>query len=159
MPDKKDEKTAEGGAAKKKPPIIIIAIAIAAVAIIGGLVVGKTVSAKSKSAAEKPKPVPGPIMPLDEFLVNLADPSGDHFLKVTVALELDPKSGATPDTLKDRVAPIRDAVLTALCSRTRDQITPLDGRDQLKADIRKDVNTALGEPDVRTVYFSDLVTQ
>ncbi len=159
MPEKKEEKAAEGGAAKKKSPIMIIALVIAVVAIVGGFVVGKTVSAKGKSAAEKPKPVPGPIMPLDEFLVNLSDPSGDHFLKVTVALELDPKTGKTPDTLKDRVAPIRDAVLTALCSRTRDQISPLAGREQLKADIRKDVNAALDEPDVRTVYFSDFVTQ
>ena len=159
MADKKEEKAAEAGAAKKKPPVIIIAVVIALAAIIGGFVVGKTVSAKSKGGVEKKKVVPGPVMPLDEFLVNLSDPSGDHFLKVTMALELDPKSGKTPDALKDRVAPIRDAVLTALCSRTRDQLSTLAGRAQLKTDIRTDVNGTLGEPDVRSVYFSDFVTQ
>jgi flagellar FliL protein len=154
----KEEKPAEA-VAKKKSPILIIVAVIALVAIIGGLVVGKTVFAKSKSGSKKQPVVPGPVMPLDEFLVNLSDPSGDHFLKVTMALELDPKSGKTPDALKDRIAPIRDAVLTALCTQSRAQVSTLTGRTQLKGDIRSDINTALGEPDVRSVYFSDFVTQ
>ena len=58
---------------------MIIAAVIAVVAILGGFVVGKQVSAKSKDgAAAKKKVEPGPVMPLDEFLVNLADPGGDH---------------------------------------------------------------------------------
>jgi flagellar FliL protein len=157
MPEK-EEKPAEA-VAKKKPPILIIVAVVALVAIIGGLVVGKTVFAKSKKGSHKQPIVPGPIMPLDEFLVNLSDPSGDHFLKVTMALELDPKSGKTPDALKDRIAPIRDAVLMALCTQSRAQVSTLAGRTQLKSSIRSDVNTTLGEPDVRSVYFSDFVTQ
>ncbi len=154
-----DKKEAEQGAAKKKPPIMIIAAVIAAVAILGGFVVGSKVSAKSKGGGAVKKVEPGPVMPLDEFLVNLADPSGDHFLKVTVNLELDKDKGKTAESLKEQVAPIRDATLSALCSRTRDEITPLAGRDKLKADIKKNVNAALGEDDVQGVYFTNFVTQ
>ena len=145
-----DKKEADKGAEKKKPPIIIIAAVIAVAAILGGFVVGSKVSAKSKGAAvEKKKVEPGPVMPLDEFLVNLADPGGDHFLKVTVNLELDKDKGKTAESLKEQVAPIRDAVLTALCSKTRDEITPLAGREKLKGEIKKNVNAALGEDDVQ----------
>ncbi|MBV9850307.1 MAG: flagellar basal body-associated FliL family protein [Armatimonadetes bacterium] len=154
-----DKKEPAKGAEKKKPPIIIIASVIAVVAILGGFVVGKQVSAKSKDGAAVKKVEPGPVMPLDEFLVNLADPGGDHFLKVTVNLELDKDKGKTPESLKEQVAPIRDAVLTALCSKTRDEITPLAGRDKLKAEIKKNVNAALGESDVSGVYFINFVTQ
>lgn len=157
MSDKKEEKK-DDAAGKKKPPLMIIVAIVAVIAVAGGLLVGKQVSAKSKSPAHKPIER-GPIMPLDDFLVNLADPSGDHFLKVTVNLELSKSSGKTADSLKDQVAPIRDAVLTALCSKTRDQIAPLAGREELKTEIRKDVNAALGENDVQNVYFSDFVTQ
>lgn len=159
MPESKDTKGAEAPVAKKKPPIIMLVGIVALIVIVGGLAVGKTVLAKSKGHPKHAKPVPGPIMPLDEFLVNLADPTGDHFLKVTVNLELKKDSGKTPDSLKDQVPPIRDAVLGALCSKTRDQVTPQSGRDALKIEIRKDVNAALGENDVQNVYFSDFVTQ
>jgi len=156
----KNEKKEEAGAAKKKPPVLIIAAVIALVAILGGFVVGKSVSAKSKDGvAAKKKIEPGPVMPLDEFLVNLADPGGDHFLKVTVNLELDKEKGKTAESLKEQVAPVRDAVLTALSAKTRDQITPLAGREKLKAEIKKNVNAALGEDDVRGVYFINFVTQ
>ena len=155
MSDKKEEKSAE----KKKPPIIIIAAVIAVVAILGGFVVGSKVSAKSKGGEVKKKVEPGPVMPLDEFLVNLADPGGDHFLKVTVNLELDKDKGKTAESLKEQVAPIRDAVLTALCSKTRDEVSPLAGREKLKAEIKKNVNEALGEDDVHGVYLTNFVTQ
>lgn len=160
MPDKKDKKDEQEakGAKKKKPPIVIIAAVLAVVIIVGGFVVGKQVSAKSRRGAAK-KVELGPVMPLDEFLVNLADPSGDHFLKVTVNLELDKAKGKTAEALKDQVAPIRDAVLTSLCSKTREDVTPQTGRDKLKADIKKNVNAALGEDDVEGVYFTNFVTQ
>ncbi len=61
------------------------------------------------------------MLTLDEFLVNLADPGSDHFLKVTVGLELDKDKGKTPETLKDDTPLIRDAVLSSLASKTRDQ--------------------------------------
>ena len=157
MSDKNDEKEA---GKKKKPPIMIIAMAVAVLAIIGGFVIGGKVSAKSKDGATAKKKVePGPVMPLDEFLVNLADPGGDHFLKVTVNLELDKDKGKTAESLKEQVAPIRDAVLSSLSSRTRDEITPQSGRDKLKTDIKKNVNAALGEDDVHGVYFTNFVTQ
>ena len=154
-----EKKEAEKGAAKKKPPMMIIAAVIAVAAILGGFVIGSKVSAKSKDGASVKKVEPGPVMPLDEFLVNLADPSGDHFLKVTVNLELSKDKGKTAESLKEQVAPIRDAILSALCSKTRDEITPLGGREKLKSDIKKDVNASLGEDDVQGVYFTNFVTQ
>ena len=54
---------------------------------------------------------------------------------------------------------IRDAVLTSLGSKTRDEVSSGTGRDKLKVDIKKKVNAALGEDDVDDVYFSNFVTQ
>ena len=161
MADKKTEKTEKDDkGVKKKSPVMMIAAVIAVAAILGGFVISNKVSAKSKDGGTaKKKMEPGPVMPLDEFLVNLADPGGDHFLKVTVNLELDKDKGKTAESLKEQVAPIRDAVLSALCSKTRDEITPIGGRDKLKGEIKKDVNAALGEDDVQGVYFTNFVTQ
>ena len=150
------EKKAEGGKKGLPLPMIILAV-VAVLAMVGTFVVGKSVSAKS--APQKKKVEKGPVMVLDEFLVNLADPGGDHFLKVTVGLELNKEKGKTPESLKEQVAPIRDAVLTSLTSETRDQLTPVAGREKLKVEIKKKINEALGEDDVQNVYFTNFVTQ
>ena len=151
------EKKAEGGKKGLPLPMIIIAV-VAVIAMVGTFVIGKSVAAKG-TTPEKKKVEKGPIMTLDEFLVNLADPSGDHFLKVTVGIELNKEKGKTPESLKEQVAPIRDAVLTSLTSKTRDEVTPIAGREKLKAEIKKKINEALGEDDVQNVYFTNFVTQ
>lgn len=160
MAEKKPEKAGkdEAESPKKKPPILIIAVVVALVALVGVFFVGKQVSAKGKAGSAKPVEK-GPVLVLDEFLVNLSDPAGDHFLKATIGLELDKDKGKTPEGLKEQIAPIRDAVLSSLSSKTRDQVSPLAGREKLKAEIKKKVNEALGEDDVRSVYFTNFVTQ
>ena len=163
MAEKKAEKKAEekkddAAGGKKKSPMMII-IAVFAVVLLGAaFFVVQKASAKQKGHAVK-KVEKGPVLSLDEFLVNLADPGNDHFLKVTVGLELDKAKGKMPEALKEDTPLIRDAVLSSLSSKTRDQIAPEGGREKLKADIKKRVNTALGEDDVQGVYFTNFVTQ
>ncbi len=159
MAEKKaEEKKEDAAGGKKKPPMMII-IAVFAVIVLGAafFMVHKA-SAKQKGAGVK-KVEKGPVMSLDEFLVNLADPGSDHFLKITVGLELDKTKGKTPESLKEDTPLIRDAVLSSLSSKTRDQIAPEGGREKLKGEIKKKVNAALGEDDVQGVYFTNFVTQ
>jgi flagellar FliL protein len=155
MAEKKEEgKAAEG---KKKPPMMII-IAVAAIVVLGAaFFIVQKASAKQKTGVKKVEK--GPVMTLDEFLVNLADPGSDHFLKVTIGLELDKSKGKSPESLKEDIPAIRDAVLTSLSNETRDQIAPESGREKLKGQIKKNVNAALGEDDVQNVYFTNFVSQ
>lgn len=157
MAEKTEDKKEGGG--KKQPPMMII-MAVFAIAVLGGaFFMVHSASAKAKPGTEKKKVEKGPVLTLDEFLVNLADPGSDHFLKVTVGLELDKAKGKTPESLKEEAPLIRDAVLTSLSSKTRDDIATIKGRDKLKADIKKSVNEGLGEDDVQGVYFTNFVTQ
>ena len=159
MAEKKTEEKAEAPAGgKKKPPMMVIMAVFAVVVLGAAFFMVQKASAKSK-AHEAKKVEKGPVLTMDEFLVNLADPGSDHFLKVTVGLELSKEKGKTPETLKDDTPLIRDAVLSSLASKTREQIGPESGRDKLKADIKKRVNEALGEDDVQGVYFTNFVTQ
>ena len=157
MADKSDKKDA-AAIGKKGPPIMII-MAIFAVLVLGGaFMVVQKASARQKGGEAK-KAEKGPVMSLDEFLVNLSDPGSDHFLKVTVGLELDKAKGKSAEGLKEQTPAIRDAVLTALSSQSRDAVTPVKGREKLKAEIKKNVNQVLGEEDVQNVYFTNFVTQ
>jgi len=161
MADKSDKKDAAAGG-KKKPPLklpLMIIMAISAVIVLSvAFMIVQKASARQKGGGVK-KTEKGPVMPLDEFLVNLSDPGSDHFLKVTVGLELDKAKGKSAEGLKEQTPAIRDAVLTALSSQSRDAVTPIKGREKLKAEIKKNVNAALGEDDVQSVYFTNFVTQ
>lgn len=152
------EKKEDAAGGKKKPPMMIIMAVFAVVVLGAAFFMVQKASAKQKSGAAK-KVEKGPVLSLDEFLVNLADPGSDHFLKVTVGLELDKGKGKTPEALKEDTPLIRDAVLSSLSSKTRDQIAPEGGREKLKVEIKKKVNAALGEDDVQGVYFTNFVTQ
>ncbi len=165
MADKKsdttDEKRREGDKApegKKKKPIVLIAAALGVALLLGVFFIGQSVSAKSRHA--KPvKAEPGPVLPLDEFLVNLSDAGGDHFLKATINLELSKAKGKTPEGMKEQVPEIRDAILMTLSGKQRGDLGPAAGRVKLKEEIKARVNTVLGENDVQEVYFTNFVTQ
>ena len=156
MADKSEKKEAAAGG--KKPPIMVIMAVFAVVVLGAAFMMVQKASAKQKGGEVK-KVEKGPVMTLDEFLVNLSDAGSDHFLKVTVGLELDKAKGKTAEGLKEQTPAIRDAILTALSSQSRDAVTPVKGREKLKADIKKDVNEALGEEDVQNIYFTNFVTQ
>ena len=157
MADKSEKKDAAAGG-KKRPPMMVI-MAVLAVLVLGtAFMVVQKASAKQRGGGVK-KVEKGPVLPLDEFLVNLSDPGSDHFLKVTVGLELNKAKGKSAEGLKEQTPAIRDAVLTALSSQSRDAVTPIKGREKLKAEIKKNVNEALGEDDVQGVYFTNFVTQ
>lgn len=159
MAEKKKTEAAEGAAKpKNKLPLFAIIGVVMVAALVITFVIGRQVAARSKPGAPK-KVEHGPVMPLEDFLVNLADPGGDHFLKVTVNLELNKEKGKTPEAMKEQVSLVRDAVLMALSSKTRDELAPPAGREKLKAEIKKKVNEALDEEDVQGVYFSNFVTQ
>lgn len=159
MAEKKaEEKKDDAGGGKKGPPMMVIMAVFAVVVLGAAFFMVQKASAKQKGGDVK-KVEKGPVLSMDEFLVNLADPGSDHFLKVTVGLELDKAKGKTPESLKEDTPLIRDAVLSSLSSKTRDQIAPESGREKLKAEIKKKVNAALGEDDVQGVYFTNFVTQ
>jgi len=157
MAEKVEEKKDAAGA-KKGPPMMVIMAVFAVVVLGAAFMMVQKASAKQKGGEVK-KVEKGPVMSLDEFLVNLSDPGSDHFLKVTVGLELDKEKGKTAESLKESTPEIRDAILTSLSSETRDQVAPESGREKLKAQIKKNVNEALGEEDVKNVYFTNFVTQ
>ena len=160
MADKKTEEKKEdaAGGKKKGPPMMIIMAVFAVVVLGAAFFMVQKANAKQKTTEVK-KIEKGPVLSLDEFLVNLADPGSDHFLKVTVGLELDKSKGKAPEALKEDTPLIRDAVLSSLASKTRDQLAVEGGREKLKAEIKKKVNAALGEEDVQGVYFTNFVTQ
>jgi len=110
---------------------------------------------------------PGPVYPMNEaFVVNLAD-RGEvpHFAKVGVALrfselsagEITPSAGETPATVEDD-AQLRDIVIATLQSRTSAQLATPAGRDAVKREIIRGVNTTT-DVKIVDVYYTEFAVQ
>ena len=172
MSAKAKEPAAEGG--KKKLPLPMI---IGVVAVLIALFVGKTVlggGKKHKAKKAKPKQEMGISLPLDEFMVNL-NGGGEHYLRAQIALGL--KKGLTEEQGKEQSAPMRDAILSVLSTKTLAEVAKPKDREELKEELKKKVNEALeaaepkkdkdedaddaegGGETVLKVYFTAFATQ
>lgn len=100
---------------------------------------------------------PGPIFDLDPFVVNLADPSDSHYLKVTMKLELE--RADTAEQLTQRTPQVRDAVLILLSSKDSASIRTAQGKLQLREDLIRKVNSLLPKGGVRGAYFTEFIVQ
>lgn len=134
--------------------------------------------------AAKPPPVyteeqlsaaPKPTVQLEERVLNLKAPaSSPNYVKLVLAIQFtDPKHtylGLKGEALtaknlaflgeiKPELPRVWDSVTTILASKTVDQVSAVEGRDQLKALIVEAINKDLHELKVANVYFVTFITQ
>ena len=97
------------------------------------------------------------VMPLEPFLVNLADREARRYLKVKVELEVDQEKSVKE--LEKFLPPIRDALILLLSSKTYTDISSVAGKHQLKQDIMQKLASIPGGAHIKGVYFTEFVAQ
>ena len=97
----------------------------------------------------------GKVIPLETFIVNLAGSKGRKVLKVNMELEV---SGAeVTEEIDTRKAQIRDFIIIILSSKTYEEVSTKEGKDQLRNEIKDNINTFLTKGKVSSVYFTELI--
>ena len=99
----------------------------------------------------------GPIFPLDTFIVNLADPNGNRYLRVTIKLEL--KSDEITEQVEKRLPHIRDGILMILPTKKYSDINSVEGKTALRDQIMASINNLLNKDSVTNIYFTEFVVQ
>ena len=176
MAEKKEEPKAEEGGKSKKKLFIIIGAVVLVLAILAG-VAGFFLLKKSPTAAEPgagehgapaahgeaaapgtaAKPAVGPMVKIDEFIVNIISEEGSHYVKTSMSLEMD--NAAVVEEATTRMAQIRDAVLLLIGNKTFEELQDLQGKKQLKAEITTKINSFLQSGQIKSIYFTDFVVQ
>ncbi len=163
-----EEIEAEESPPKKGPPLKLLAMGLMGLLVLGGggfaaykfyLAPKKAAEAK-KEGQQKPmelEKLVGPVIPLKTFIINLADDSGNRYLKVTVELEVN--NGKAEEELKKRLHEVRDGLITVLTSKTFRQIRSATGKAALRDEIVAKVNTMLTSGQVKKAFFTDFVVQ
>jgi flagellar FliL protein len=160
----KQEKTEKTGKSKNKifligvPVLFILIFAGAAGAYFLGVFNSGESSGTAEAAAktEKEKKL-GPLLEMEDFVVNIMHKDTARFLKVGITLEA--KDEESREAVKRRMPQITDAVLLMVGNREFDEIKDLQGKMQLKADLLARIQELSGRGSVENLYFTDFVVQ
>jgi flagellar FliL protein len=91
----------------------------------------------------KPDPAhPPTFLPLDIFVVNLADRDADRYAQVGLTLEVD--NVAFAEQMKAYMPAIRNAILMILAHKTSHELLERAGKEQLAAEIMRETVRPMG---------------
>jgi flagellar FliL protein len=96
---------------------------------------------KPKAAKHDPKHAPT-FLPLEPFVVNLADKEADRYAQIGITLEIDDAKFA--DQLKAYMPAIRNGILMVLAHKTSQQLLERSGKEALAAEIMRESVRPLG---------------
>ena len=117
-------------------------------------------AAEGEAEAEPEAPAPTGVIPLESFVVNLADPGGSRFLRVTLSLVVADEAIAH-EFEEDEVVVlrVRSAILELLAQKQASELVTPDGKTHLKKSIAEGVKHAAHELEVAEVLFSEFIVQ
>ena len=144
---------------KTKILVIGIVVVLLGIALAGGAIVffkqraahaaaaaGDDDAATSEAAAATgthidPKNVPI-YLPLDPFIVNLADRDADRYAQIGVTFELE--SNAASEQIKAYMPAIRNAILLVLANKTAKELMYREGKEQLAQELMREAVRPMG---------------
>ena len=137
------DKPAEAAAAppKSKKLLIILAVLLVVLALAAGgawFYISKQRAAALEGEEEAPvakveRSAPPTYLPLDNMVVNLADPGGEKVAQIGITLEL--ADSKVVDKVKQYLPAIRSGVLLLVSQRSSEELLQIEGKEKLAADI------------------------
>ncbi len=142
-------------ASKSKKKLIIIIAAVLLVVLLGAggalfyinkqraaaLAAEEAGGEPAAPAAHKAK-APPVYLPMDNMVVNLADPGGERVAQVGITLEV--VDAHASDNVKAFMPTIRSGVLMLLSQRTADELLSPEGKQKLIEDIMRETSKPFG---------------
>ena len=152
---------------KKKPNILLIVVGALMLVVVLGVVylVGANMGLfhgaqhnkpEGTEVVERAKPVVEDVLALEPFMANLADPLEVRYVRATFELGLRERPKTEPER-KD-ITIIRDTILSLLGSKTSDEISTNDGKENLREEIRMLINDR-STLKVSEVYITEFIVQ
>ena len=167
MAEKKEAPDKESGSKKK----LLIIIGGVVLVLLIGLGAGAYFYLKKEPPTPEEKdpglevPVPdiqkksaiGPMVNVDEFIVNIISADVSHYVKASLTVELSNED--VKGEVEQRMPQVRDAVLLLIGNKTFEELQDLQGKRQLKAELTSKINSFLQTGKVKSIYFTNFVVQ
>lgn len=97
----------------------------------------------------------GKIIPLETFMVNLSGSKGKKVAKVNMEIELDNPKLA--EEIAKRNPQIRDYINMILSTKTYEEVSTQEGKNNLKDEIRDTLNSFLVQGKIKKIYFTEFI--
>ena len=94
---------------------------------------------------------------LDVFVVNLVGSGQGRYLRTILSIGV--KDTHEKERLKDFMGPIRHAVIMYLTERKVEELSDPEGKERLRQALHQQINEAIGEKMVSSVYFKEFLIQ
>ena len=141
--------------------MIPVIIAVVLATVISFLMIRGTVTKKSeeeyRTVKLAPKPAPLVIFKLDEFRINTSDVDESHFVRLKMNLAYDGKNKKLATELSQRIEQIRDIVIRILNSKEKQDIDEPIEKEELKEEIKKQINNILSSGEIEDIYYDEFV--
>ena len=151
-----------GGAPAKKGKkklliIVVVAVLLLAVAGVGAMIMLKKKAAAAAEADGDDAPVasahaehggkvdlkhPPTFLPLDPFVVNLADKEADRYAQIGITIEVEDAHFA--EQMKAFMPAIRNGVLMILAHKTSTELLGREGKEKLADEILREASRTMG---------------
>lgn len=142
----------ESKASKPKSKKMLIVIIAAVLLLVGAGVAGWLIMSKKAHAddgEDEPAAVahaapkaPPAFLPLDNMVVNLADPGGERMAQIGITIELADTKAV--EKVKSFLPSIRSGILLLISQRTSAELLVREGKEKLAQDILQEVSRPLG---------------
>jgi flagellar FliL protein len=164
------EQKEEAGTGKNKKKLFIIIGAVVLVLSIGGgfgawFFLKEAPVPEDAQTPGQQVPVPalgqktqiGPMVNIEEFIVNIISGDAAHYVKASLTVELTNEEVTIE--VEQRMPQMRDAVLLLISNKTYEELQDLQGKKQLKAELLSKINSFLQTGKVTSIYFTNFVVQ
>ena len=100
------------------------------------------------------------VIPLEPFVVNLADTDAARYLRIKISLMIDDKSKVKGVEENQALQlKVRDVILSTLTRKTSHDLINDEGKNKLRQEIQDGVGKFFKEPKLNDVMFTEFVIQ
>ncbi len=160
-----------GGGTGQKPTLFIILTIVNMAVVLG---IGAMIYLGQKKRAAEPgldtvlkgeagtqaeeaqsKDFIGKLVPMETFLVNLAQSRGRKLAKIN--LEFEVSNDAVKEEIEKVKPKIRDMVIMLISEKSLVEVSSKEGKDKLREEIRTQVNLFLNKGQIKNVFFTEFI--
>jgi flagellar protein FliL len=148
---------------KKKGLLKWILVGVAVLVLLGGGGAGYVLLTSPKepesadNSTQAPKAMQSRMISVQPFVVNLADPLGRRFLKVSMDVELADERAVAE--INQAMPKVKDTILLLLSSKSYSDLSKMEDKLVLKEELVDRVGQVIGQGKVINVYFTEFVIQ
>jgi flagellar FliL protein len=144
---------------KKSPKVMKIVLAVLIFVLVsGGSAAGAFFYFKKSAGVPENKMVEYETLELGDMVVNLAQATGVHYLRVRMTLEYHPNKELAAE-IERKKHQVSDVLLATLRNKSLADVIPAGSAETLKADLLEAINGCLEHGKVEGIYFTDYLVQ